>query len=72
MEALPMDNQVLSLKEGETLHLSIAPDADAAEVLDQLQRGIYIDVLQLKGNHVKLGVEATISVSVLRSELIGK
>lgn len=62
---------VLSRREGESIHLSIAPDADLIAVLEQVRDGIYIDVSQIKGGQIKLGIKAPDSVVVLHGELLG-
>lgn len=61
---------VLSRKEGETIHLSIDPDADLTSALEQLRSGIFIDVTQISGSQVRLGIEAPASVIVLRGEIL--
>jgi len=70
MEAYLMGYLVLSRREGESIHLSIDPDADPAAVLEQLQAGIYIDVAQIKSGQVRLSIEAPDAVVVLRGELV--
>lgn len=70
MEALPVGYLILSRMEGERIHLSIDSDADPAAVLEQLRSGIYIDVSQIKGGQVRLGIEAPPEVLVMRSELV--
>ena len=70
MDAKPMGYLVLSRKEGELIHLRIAPDADPAAVLEQLKAGIFIDVSQIKGNQIRLGIGAPDSVIVQRGELL--
>ena len=60
---------VLSRKEGETIHLSIDSDVDLAAALEQLRSGIFIDVTQISGSQVRLGIEAPASVIVLRGEI---
>ena len=61
---------VLSRKETESVMLCLAPDADPAAALHELQKGIFIDVLRLKSRHIKIGIEAPDSVLVLRGELV--
>jgi sRNA-binding carbon storage regulator CsrA len=63
---------VLSRREGESIHLSIAAAADAAAVLEQLRAGIYIDVTQIGDSQVRVGIEAPAAVRVLRMELVGE
>lgn len=70
MEALIMGYLVLSRREGESIHLSIADDADLAEVLEQLKTGIYIDITQIKGGQAKFGIEAPTLIRVHRLELL--
>jgi sRNA-binding carbon storage regulator CsrA len=70
MKASPMGYLVLSRKEGDSLHLSIDPEADPAKVLEQLRSGIYIDITQIEGSQVRLGIEAPDELIVLRGELL--
>lgn len=62
---------VLTRREGEGLHLSIAPGANAELLLEHLRRdGITIGVVDINRSHVRLSVDAPVEVRVLRDELV--
>lgn len=65
-----MSYLLLSRREGEGLHLSIAPGASAELLLEHLRKdGITIRVEEIKRSQVRLSVEAPLEVLVLRDEL---
>ncbi|WP_447590113.1 carbon storage regulator [Aquipseudomonas campi] len=67
-----MTHLVLSRREGEALHLSIAPGANAERLLEHLRRdGITISVTDIRTNQVSIGINAPGEVLVLRDELVG-
>ena len=61
---------VLSRKEGEEIRLSIQPGADTEKLLNHLLTdGITIRVSDLTSSQVRIGIDATREVLVLRGEL---
>jgi sRNA-binding carbon storage regulator CsrA len=71
MAGMLMSYLVLTRRTDEIINLSLRPDADEEEVLDQLfNGGINIRVLKLQGDRVHLGIQAPANISIMRQELL--
>ncbi|WP_437883525.1 carbon storage regulator [Pseudomonas sp. LRF_L74] len=61
---------VLSRRECEEIHLSIAPSANAEQLLQKLARdGIIIRLGETSGSQTKVGIEAPMEILILRDEV---
>jgi sRNA-binding carbon storage regulator CsrA len=68
-----MGHLVISRKVGQTFRLTLAPGADPASALRELQTlGIDIELAEMRTGQVRLGIDAPSSILILRSELIDK
>jgi sRNA-binding carbon storage regulator CsrA len=64
---------VISRKVGQTFKLTIAPGADIASAIHDLQTtGIDVELAEIGTGQVRLGIDAPSSILILRSELIAQ
>lgn len=62
---------VLSRKEGESIHISVAPGTDAEQLLQDLQvAGITFHIGVVNGGQVKVAIETPKVLQILRGELV--
>ena len=62
---------VLQRKQGETIHLQIAPGTDALELAKKLEKGgITLFFNSMDGSKVRIGIEAPNELNILRGELL--
>lgn len=66
-----MSHLMLTRRAGQSIVLSLAPDADPEQVLRQLLRdGITIEIHQVERGNVRVSIDAPRTIQILRDELI--
>jgi len=62
----------LTRRIGEELLLRLESDITEAELQQLITQGVYVRLQSIDGQHAKISVEAPLSVTVLRSELLSR
>jgi sRNA-binding carbon storage regulator CsrA len=70
-EGIVMSHLILTRRAGQSIVLTLAPDADPEKTLLQFLRdGITVEIRQIESGNVRVSIDAPRTIQILRNELI--
>lgn len=70
-EGIVMSHLMLTRRAGQSIVLTLAPDADPEKALLQFLRdGITVEIRQIESGNVRVSIDAPRTIQILRNELI--